>query len=75
MSVARTDEIARLARAALQGLEDHIGDASSTEVVSACVTIMHSAMLMVEEMGGNMEAFRGPLERMYGLLPVRRADA
>ncbi len=72
MSVARQAEVTRLSDIALTAMQEKIGDATSTEVISACMSLALTTILAVQDCGGNLEAFREPLARMYALLPPLR---
>ncbi len=71
----RRREVERLTNAALEAMADIVGDATAGEVASACLSVTMTAILAVERLGGDLEAFRSSLERRYALMPQRRADA
>jgi hypothetical protein len=74
MSIARASEVQRLSEIALNAMGDDVRDATSTEVISAVLSLCMSSMLAVQDHHGNMEAFREPLARLYALLPPLRLN-
>ena len=74
MPSPRRVEIARLSALALDGIQADIRDATSSEVISAVMSLALSTILAVKQAGGNVEALRPTIEELWELLPIQKAD-
>lgn len=67
--MVRQDVVDALVEIALEAMRQESEQATADEVLSACMTIAYKAILVVRDQGGNMEAFREGIARMYAELP------
>lgn len=74
MSVPRNSEIKRLSTVALDAMQAEAGDASSSEVISAVMSLALSTILAVKQAGGNVEALRPVVEALWQELPTQKVN-
>jgi hypothetical protein len=66
--------IHRMVDVMFDALQNAAKGATSDEVFSACMHIAVSSLTAVQNMGGNMEAFRPVITDMWKMLPIQRMD-
>lgn len=74
MSTPRTAEVQRLASVALEAMSAEAHDATSSEVISAVMSLALSTILAVKQAGGNVEALRPIIEALWNELPPQKVN-
>lgn len=74
MSTPRPAEIERLSSVMLDAMQADARNASSSEVISAVMSLALSTILAVKQAGGNVEALRPVVEALWNELPSQKVN-
>ena len=74
MSAPRASEITRLSALMLNSMQADIRDATASEVIGAVMSTALATLMTISDAGGNVEALRPVIEKMWSVLPKHKVD-